>query len=353
MAKNEYTPTAANILSSLKVKGASVIGGEGKDSYIPVLDSRGLLDTSVIPLIDISANISISPLTKVAYVDKHINEDVTGYVPNGSIARPYRLIQDAADAGFTYLRLTPDEYSSVVLNFNSAESYSDIVISCDGTAIFDNITINGYREGTKITLENIEVRGTVLLGSSVQCSVVIKGTSIIGTIRGSISDSTDEVTSEWYLRELAIGPNARISNRVNVYSVVYIASGDRIENKSEVQGTTVTDAENRLHQRRIKLPKFSTDPSGIAVSDTEDVEVEEGLPSRYDIYDVSKFSDTLVKSVNDTFYKEGDSPDFSDIEANTVTTQDISTNEVSVEAQITLNDVPLRIDKEGFLVTGN
>ena len=63
-------PTAANILSSLQISGATAKGGQGAEGMVPVLNAAGKLDKSFIPLDAISQEISLPPLDRTAYVDR-------------------------------------------------------------------------------------------------------------------------------------------------------------------------------------------------------------------------------------------------------------------------------------------
>jgi hypothetical protein len=94
---NALNPTAANIISSLGVKGATSEGGEGYSGYVPMLDESGKLSLSFIP--QGAAAMAMPPLHDVAFVDPGSNSET----PTGSIAAPFKTLSDAASGASALL----------------------------------------------------------------------------------------------------------------------------------------------------------------------------------------------------------------------------------------------------------
>lgn len=351
---NNFTPTAANILSSLNIKGASATGGTLAAGKVPVLNSEGKLDASFMPVHEIITELDIKSLTDIAYVDYDTGRGDQSYVPSGSIAHPFRDLTEAAEAGFSSFVLTPGDYgsSNVILYTNS----TSINIICPGTAKFSSLTVSGYSQGAVITLYNISVTSTLSVNESAASTVVFTGTSDINKLKGR--ESISGGISTWFVEEAKIGPTANVKEFQYTESVSYLAGSSRVSNDSaKVRGETVTDAIDRLYDHHIRIPVFEASEEGITVSGFKDIVVDtessDGSSNDFEVYNLREIGESLVEAANSTFYKENDSPVFNEVVATSVTVKDAVTDNISVSNAITLGSTPIFIDNDNFLTIGD
>lgn len=317
MAVNKLNPTAANILSSLQIKGATTGTGPDKYGYVPILNAEGKLDIGVIPLDSISTDISIQGLNATAFVDLKSESDN----PDGSIAKPFRTLQAAISATdssgnpFEYFILAPGDYGSVELDF---QGHSGTTVYFIGSAQFDTLTVRNYETGFLSVFINVSAN-KLMMATPEFASVTLLGYCQFGEVRGVLS-SDDEVTADVYLQAVNIGPCATLlSQPVNAAKLTYVASAGRIGNDhtaSLILGASVADALKRLQGKRLRLPIFKVDPFDHQISyDLEDLQSREDASAETDYYSFERFATTLVEALNAAFYSEGDDIDVGTVHA--------------------------------------
>lgn len=364
MVKNEITKTQANILSSLHVSGVTRTGGMESVNKIPVVGADGFLDASLIPIDRVSANISIPRLSATAYVDPEAGKDestgadIPGYVPDGSIAKPFRTVSAAAAAKdssghgvFSNFILTPGEYADDDVNLSTSNTIVRIIGT--GTVIYGGpigLKIRNYQPGTTVLLFNISVTATFGMLTNMPSSVVLLGRGDFGSVRGTSGDAGDAL-SEIFLKSVSVGPCVKVNGLQNVEGVVYITTTDDIGNASGVVGATGTAALDRLHGRKIRIPAFSTDKSGLSVSFVEVGEKDGREGESYDLFDLGSFGTSLKDAVNKTFYKSGDDLDVRDIVTRYIKATKVTAQVVSAD-KLVFGDIHLFLDDDGCLSVG-
>lgn len=338
MAENRFNPTFANILSSLKVKGATITGGTGKDGYVPVLNENGELDLSVIPVSSIENSLTIKPLS-IAFVD--INDDRGELNRDGSIALPYTSL-GAAAGRFTNFILTQGDYGDAGTVNISNSLNSTVNIFGLGNVVFNTLTLDQYVNGTIFRLYNISVTDTITFNNIVDCTVILDGTSSIN----NIVSNTGNIT-------LYVGAHSTVTTVDSNTTVLYLSSSGRIQNDSQnVAGETVEDAIDLLGSRKIKIPKFSANGRGIFADSSDYVDVS--VPSDGDTYSIVELGTTLVTAMNGLFHKNGDSPVYNRITATNITSTNVNAATVTTQ---TLNfgttgsiKAAVTVDSNNFLV---
>jgi len=354
---NKNNPTAANILSSLEVKGATSVGGAEQEWKLPVLNGEGVLDTSLLPIERISESIDVPTLGDTAYVDPSAGADVEGYQGTGSIVKPFRTLDEAASynaggktfANFLLVSGSPADYSSAHPNFATRETI--IRIFSTGTVQFGSLSFDWLVPETRFILNNISVSSVFHLRTELACLVQITGASSIGTLRGSVDNSGG---LPQMLTDVEIDPSVKILSFTNIKSLGYLASGIRIANgSSRVRGETVAEATDTLGNRRIRIPKFTADVYGVHIGSVEDVQADSDSSDDYELHDITDIGYTLTEALNSTFYKKGDSPEFNSVTASKVRT-DMLTASTSVRTEKTiLGHTPIYVDTDNFLMIGS
>ena len=366
MAKtNSLNPTAANVLSSLQIAGGALKGGTPSAGHVPVLDSRGLLDVSTLPLDEISAQVSIPHLAATAYVDPESGKDIAD--SDGSIARPFKTLHYAASVLdedsrpiFTNFILSPGSYGTENVTFSQYASFIRIIGT--GTVMFDTLQVGGYQSGATVMLFNISVTSTLLMSKSVNSNLVLLGYGKYGLVKGTVSNTLDPISSDRYLKSVLIGPCVEVTSYdENVETTGFIATTGTVGNVSVVVGKSVTDALNRLQGKKIIVPVFSkfepdsgsSDPSdeeGISFT-VEEVATSGSSSDSYDVYDIRRIGETLVSAVNATFFKTGDDIRVRDILARNIKVERVETESVETDSiNFGETGINLKIDDGGFLV---
>lgn len=343
MAENRYNPTFANILSSLKVKGATITGGTGKEGHVPVLNENGELDLSVIPVSSIENSLTIHPLS-IAFVDANDSRDIDNR--DGSIALPYTNLSDAVSAGFSNFILTQGGYGDARSEINN-ESNLTINIFGLGDTIFSSLTLVGIKKGTVLRLYNIDIQGSLIFDSPGEkdCAIYLEGKSSVA----SFVSNTDPVS-------IYVGAHAKITSAGNNATVSYLSSSGRVQNDSQhVNGETVADAIDSLGIRKIKIPIFVANSRGIFVDSSASSSYDEiSVPSDGDTYSIVTIGTTLVAAMNALFHKNGDSPIYNDVTATNIATTNVNTTTLTTQ---TLNfgttesiKAAVTVDSNNFLV---
>lgn len=344
-------PTAANILSSLQISGATAKGGQGAEGMVPVLNAAGKLDKSFIPLDAISQEISLPPLDRTAYVDRSSEAET----PDGSIAKPYKTLAAAAQAGFANFILSPGDYGAVTLDLNNVES-SWIRILGTGSVSFTTLNIRNYKENANIVLLNASVTSSLMMASNLNSNLYLMGFATYNTVQGTLDNIDDPFTATKYLRSLNIGPCVRLVNPpVNAETLLFLAEDSRIGNSTEIPGATARDVIKRMRATKITVPTFAMTlghpENGISCSESQ-VEVDESLNA----YGLMDLGNTLVKKINEVFYRKGSSLEVTGVSATgavqaaSVTAGTVTATTKVVAPRIQIGSSILKVDDEGFLV---
>ena len=338
MAIKDYNPTAANILSSLGVKGATEEGGTGKSGYVPVLNSEGKLNESVLDLDSIKSSVTVDPLPGAVFVDA----SATGE-EDGSVVHPYRSLANAAASGATSFIVVAGSYGTENVIINDS-TVTVVKVFCMGAVSFDKLTLSGYANGTTFIFNDLTV--STLYFSTYSASAVITGRSVITTFMGGISDPDDELSTQ-YVNKVYIGPKVEVGEWKNVDTekIGFLASSDRIANDSgKIDGKSVSDALdnigtelNTIENRKIRIPTFkSTKNTGIEVDSHEDVPVS----GDENIYDIENIGESLATAANGIFHKDNDSPVYDAVTATEITTETLNLG----------SNYIISFDPDGFLV---
>lgn len=340
--ENNYNPTFANILSSLRIKGASITGGTGKEGFVPVLKEDGTLDVSVIPVEELNSSLAVPVFEGVAFVNSN---DTRSGTRDGSIALPYKKLEYAPTSFHNFI-LASGNYGTDKLEIvNTGGSLVRIVGI--GDVNFSSLTFQGYSEGTVFELYNVVVTGTLTFEENVTTSTLtLDGTSLINAVNIPNEDSVAHVR---------LGANCKINgfSGNGEHDVEYLASTNRIANNSTVvSGDTVTIVIDKLGSRKIEIPIFTADSHGLHV-DSSDYELVTADSDR-NVYSIVALGQTIADAINETFHKDGDSPYYNDvtaenITANAISTTEITTNVINLGISSESNAI-LKIDSDKFLV---
>lgn len=337
---NPFTPTAANVIASLGIRGASVTGGTGMAGYVPVLGENGRLDGSTFDVEELAKSLDIAPLTDVAYVDYGSEHTA----PTGALLAPFKSLKDAMAEGFQNYIIAGTPAEAEVVSVNAVTDSPVRIFSLHETA-FGNLTFTGYKSGQRFTFLNISADSLVFSSES-PCSLVFLGRGTIAKLVGQTTDRLDP--SKYSISELAYSAEYEIKSKQYVASERLLDISSRVANSStEVQGTTVADATTRLSKRTITVPTFTNEKNVGLVEGQKTVEVTQGPADGRDDYRLTGTG--LAEAANGIFHKDNDSPVYADITAATVTATDITANSVKT-ASMTLGDTTLVIDADGFLV---
>lgn len=352
MAENIFNPTAANILSSLKIKGATAVGGPGKDGYVPILGEDGKLDLSIVPVDTIQSLLDVPALKSVAFVDGKTEMAVQ----TGSIAAPFSTLASAAaasvDADSSGDSGPVDRYLDFVLMSGDYGSENVGVASGSrkrvrvfglGSANFSNLTFRGYSGDTVFELYNVNVSETLQFDEPGSCQLLLAGNSSIGRL--ATSDPESELT-------VHVGADCTVGESAiaGTLMVEYVAKASKVANDSEtVTGKAVSDALDSLGTRKIRIPVFSTDSSGLCADSADDVEVSEDGT----LYSLTRIGTSLAEAVNGTFHKDGDSPVYGEVQADKVVADGVEAGAVATEmVKFTVNGAEkaiLKVSTDNFL----
>lgn len=341
--------TAANIISSLGVKGATWCIPPGTDGasfggFVPVLGPGGKLDISFIP--EGAAELSVQRLHNVVIVDP----GTTATTRTGSIIAPFKTISEAAaalvidaeaESDYTIL-LTPGVYD--------AQEDASVLFAASPKAVYiiglgkcqlkhAATTFSGIDYGGSLTLVNICTTGNISVPNC--ASVTCRGvTSISGTL-STLSTSV-----------LYLAPEAFIAT-TTANEVRYLSDTGRIGNSSNVADSkTASDALNRLNSRLVRVSTMTEDEDGHLVEGAaEDIPAAADSSKNLDFYDLSHHEHTLVAKINNLvdLSKNGVAET---LQAKTVTADSIYAKELRINA-INLGGYLLAVDAFGYLVVSD
>lgn len=322
MDENRFGPTFSNILSSLRINGASVTGGNGKNGFVPVLGSDGTLDLSVIPITAMYGMVDVPALGDTAFVD-HNAVETPGVEQTGSIAKPFKTMKDASAKGFrNFILIGSGEYGSdeVVWPVNSN---APVHVYSLGSSTFTYLKFSNYSAGTRFEISNVSF-GQLLFAHQSVCYVSFIGPGSVNTLaatfeNGSLSAFVDD--------------GYAVAGTSGDVTVGHLTSSSLMANDSAVAGDTVSDALDKLAIRKIRIPIFGSNESGLYIASSYDVAV--GNDDKYSLDGLEYGLGALVAAINGVFHKDGDSVNYADVTATgvvsspSVSSDNITTNAVT------------------------
>lgn len=351
---NALSPTAANIISSLGIRGATV--AEPLAGYVPILGPDGKLSAEFIPAD--AAQMAIPPLSNVVFVDPYT--DVADDLQKGSASAPYKKIATAAanfkstemgaSARQIAFLLAPGLYDEPTVSFaHSPETdlqkapQKVYFIGLGQCTFQNNLAVIGMdtSTGQSVMFQNVVTSGTVSI-SGTPTVTCLGSTSIANLI---IGDSNGQMGT------LKLAPESRVSS-TNALNVVLMADAAHIANdiaSTGVDGSTVSDALKRLGGRKIRIAKISKGSSGFDIGSST-VDISATSAGTFDVYDISSSHRVLAEGINEMF-RNGK---FSSVTADVVTaTSVVATNanvsNLNIDA-LTLGGYSVEIDTYGYLV---
>jgi len=331
---NALSPTAANIISSLGIKGATV--SENLAGFVPVLDANGKISVNLIP--DDAAKLAVESLSNVFFVDPYTEEDDPSG-RTGSIAAPFKTISEAASrsspvGGRIAIVLAPGVYGDGGVAFRGSPKYV-YLIGIGECVIGSEMAISGLGSSPELFLRDISSAYSInVIGSP---KITLLGKTYVKSLSASAG------------AELRISADSRVDS--TTISKVFLSGDDRIANTSGVDGATVKDALDRLDSRKIRVAKISGTGSGIdAGSSYEDIGAESF--GGFDAYDMRARDSALVGAVKDLYSR------LMDVDAHTVTAETITATgtlnakTLSIDA-LRLGGHVVEIDTYGYLVVSD
>ena len=349
---NALSPTAANIISSLGIRGATV--GENLPGFVPVLDDNGKISVKLIP--DDAAKLAVAPISDVAFVDPYTSEK-DAEKRTGSITAPFVSVMEAASrfvpsgyakaAGCMAFVLFPGRYTDTLVDFPSSNGFSPLSVYMIGVGecVFTstNVSITGAftYSGSEVRspelfLQNVVLNG-VLTVSGVP-NVTCLGKTFINDLELGGTGS-----------RLYISADSRVSS-TNVTKISFLSEADNVGNTSEVDGDTVEGALNTLGRRKIRVAKVSYGSTGITVdSSVEDVSAKPDSAG-YEVYDISERDRVFAQGINDILRNgKFESITAGTIQANSISTTSLTANEINVNS-FKMGGYRIQIDAYGYLV---
>ena len=332
---NRLNPTAANIISSLGVKGATAT--DPLEGYVPILGPDGKLSVEFIP--DSAAKMSVPPISDVAFVDPYTEED-DGDLRNGSIAAPCKYISEAAskfsttDGDRVAIVLAPGVYNESQVSFDS--SLKKVYLIGLGNCYID---VNGgsfsvsVGQSVDLTVQNIDVPTTMSVSAGTKIRLV--GNTHINELLSSNST-------------LVISAEARVES-TNASTIQLASDSAHVSNTSSVQGNTVGDALERIGGRKIRILRIDAGSSGVDFgSSFEDIEAESSGSD--EIYDL-RGRDSAIASALSELFRRSKNIVADDVSAGIIRADSISTRSLSIDA-LKIGGYNIEVDAYGYLVVG-
>ena len=287
---NATTPTAANIISSLGVRGAisRVPAGASASAFagfVPMLGPDGRLNARFIP--DAAAQMAISPLTSVAFVDP--DTEVEESMRRGSVVAPFKTLGEVS-AYFTF----SGDSLAVVLASGDYNSQDDqqmafpidfcpkclYLIGLGECRLKGPLGVRGLSDdGARLVLKDIMAEGNVSVANCAEVACV-GCTSVMGTLA---------LPSGAVLR---MSPEAYVGQS-NAAQTVPLAAASGIRNDSNVGGVAVSSALDTLESRSIRVADVKPDDEhGVVVDGLDQYLIAEG-----EVYDLSEHDKKFVSGI--------------------------------------------------------
>lgn len=336
----DYNPTAANIISSLGIKGATV--DTPAPGYVPVLGPDGRLSARFIPAGTIT--VSLSTLSDVAYVDPYTATPAAER--NGAITSPFisleeavagfRLHGGAATRGCAAFMLAPGKYLDSNVDFRQLASggVSELCLIGLGKCNFSaSRVLMRLNDGVRLSIQGIVTSGTISLLCSGPEVTLLWNTEI-----HALSASSGMTVK--------IAPGARVDS-TNAPTVTYLAEASKVVNDSQVVGDTVKGALDRLNARKVRVIRLSAGSSGFSEGSSYDI----GAGSSgggYDFFDMRSRDRALADGLN-RLIADLRNGNFDTVTANMVIADVVKTTELQMESLV-LGGYRLEVDPYGYLV---
>ena len=340
----DRNPTAANILSSLGVKGAVSMIPEGEEpssyaGFVPVLDESGRLDIKFIPSRAVES--IVAPIKNVVVVDP----GSTAVEETGSVVAPFKTIDAAAAAakpdasGRCAILLVPGRYPAMgnsIAQFSNMPS--EVFFLGIGECVLDATTFNvgGIANNGSVFFRDIVAESCVKVVNS--CTVTCLGRTYFDRLEAG-SGSLLKLSSE-----------ARVSS-TDIERVSYLSEASRVGNGSSVPGATVKDALDRVGGRRVRILNVTADSSGFSYDSSSYADVEAESSDQREVYDLRRFEKVLIDGIN-RFVEKGKDISAETVTAKTVKAEVVETDKLKMDAMV-LGGYKLAIDPYGYLVVAD
>lgn len=340
---NGLSPTAANIISSLGIKGAiseipAGVSASAFAGFLPVLNEEGKLDAQMISAR--AAQEALPTTTNVAFVDQSV---ASGTAKTGSIVAPYGTIAEAAansaarNGESLVIILSPGSHAGGTATFATYPNGNRLgrlyIIGLGLCSLTGSLTIEGLASGAAVFFVDMYVSGnnTVTITSSAP-HVSCLGSSQIGVLNGPQGDVNSS---------LLLSPESRVSS-TNIENIDFTADAEHIK----YSNGTVADTLDRLDARRIRIAKITAGSSGFVIDGSSYLAAESG--SSFEAYDLFNHDKRIVEGVN-KYVKAGRNLDVDTITADKVTAGVVETDELKM-SYLTLGGYRIEIDPYGYLV---
>ena len=325
---NSLNPTAANIISSLGIKGATV--DEKLPGFVPVLNANGMLDAKFIP--PASIGIAVPPLTNVAFVDPNTSVSER----TGSIAAPFLNITEAvsnfAERSCVAIMLCPGSYPDSDILFRGSPSSVFLIGLGECRFMANQVVMYGLATISRVFLQNIVTDTTIRIPGD--RSVFCFGNTSIGVLNVGSGGS------------VSLSAESRVFS-TDAGSVSYLSEASNVGNTSTVAGATVEDALTRLNGRKIRVANITVGSSGFIIGSSY-TDIDADSSGQFDIYDLSERERSLAAGVN-KFTEHKDDIVVKTVTADTITADIVNARDFNTES-IVLGGYRLAIDEYGYLV---
>lgn len=335
-----FDPTAANIIASLGVKGATVGETTGPEyqGYVPVLDENGKLSAELVPAD--TALAAIPPLSSVVYVDPRTTVDADSQ--KGSVLAPFSSLAAAAQrfaptdsaktSGHLAFVLATGKYDDAEITFR--DDFRPTCVSFVGTGkctlAAGTFKINGLGASPKVVFRNVET--SAVAGTSVYVDAVaeifVTGDSYISSLTAR-DGSTLKLTSD-----------ARVGN-VADWNATYLSDASRVSYKED---STVESAIDSLDSRKVVVSDVKFDSSAKKFTSSATKEISESGNA----YDLSAHDKVFVEGINALFESSRDL-DVDTLKADTITVDTANIGTLNITA-LKLGGYKITIDTYGYLV---
>lgn len=362
---SSLSPTAANIISSLGIKGATV--NEALPGYVPVLGPDGKLNADFMPAN--AAQAALPGLSDAAFVDPHttvgfedgVDIDTGHTIRKGSIVAPYQNLKEAVEhfRPSSYAQgvrevafiLAPGTYdgdknSDLSFDWSPDKVY---LIGLGACRMMSGMVISGMRSSPlqEVVLQNIT------MDYSGSCDLTVLGTPAVSClgrtyIEGYVCSGSDG-NGPTNVRSLTLSADSYVSSPY-ASSISYLANASKIDftHGSDWPDNvrTVKAALDHLGSRKIRVSTISGSGADIGESSYVDISAESG------VYDLSGRDAALVSAIRELYGK------LSDIDAETISAETITAREtlnaktISIDA-LSLGGHKLEIDAYGYLVVSD
>lgn len=339
------SPTAANILASLGIKGAVADAPNGAlqanfAGFVPVLDKNGFISAKFIP--QSQSELAVSPLSNVLLVDPGSQASAE----NGSVAAPFKTIEAAAAAsrcdssGRCALLLMPGEYPSLgnsIAQFSQQESPESVFVIGLGECVLKASTFNvtGIHAGGRVFFQDVDTGPNNLQVVNAAAAYCLGRTYVGGSFLVG-AGATLWLSSESWVAS------------TDAETVLYLSEASRIKNTSHVSGDTVGDALERLGTRKIRIANLSAGSSGFAYDSSSFTDVPADASGSCDIFDLRGHDKALVDGIN-RLTRRGKDISADTVTANRVAAGKVEASDLEIDS-LSLGGYRLNVDAQGYLV---